>query len=147
VLVTEWSQFRALNFAHLRSIMRSPTIIDPRNISRVEDLVTHGFPYCRISAPQLVPSLSFDRRDWLARAHPRQRNGGAERRSNGSAACPPRRKQLAGVREAGSARSPRIVMMIGREIDPAQDRIIPSPIAPMARMRTMQIKIQACPGP
>ncbi len=103
VLVTEWSQFRALNFAHLRSIMRSPTIIDLRNIYRVEDLVTHGFRYYRIGAPQLVPSLSSDRRDWLARAHPRQRNGGAERRSNGSAACPPGRKQRAGVREAGSA--------------------------------------------
>ncbi len=45
VFVTEWEQFRALDLAKLRSIMKQPVIIDLRNIYRPEEMIEHGFVY------------------------------------------------------------------------------------------------------
>jgi UDPglucose 6-dehydrogenase len=60
VLATEWNQFRALDFAKLKSIMRAPVVIDLRNLYRVEDVTAYGFRYYRIGAPQLVPAASIN---------------------------------------------------------------------------------------
>lgn len=57
VLVTEWSQFRELDFDRLKRTMRAPVVIDLRNMYRVEDVTAHGFRYYRIGAPQLVPAI------------------------------------------------------------------------------------------
>lgn len=59
VLVTEWSQFRVLDFDRLKRIMRAPVLIDLRNMYRVEEVTAHGFRYYRIGAPQLVPATPF----------------------------------------------------------------------------------------
>ncbi len=61
VIVTEWSQFRAIDLELLRARMRSPVVVDLRSIYRVEDLAAHGFRYYRIGAPRLVPALPVDR--------------------------------------------------------------------------------------
>src|SRR6185369_10154651 len=45
VIVTEWEQFRALDFARLRATMAQPVLIDLRNIYRPEELARHGFAY------------------------------------------------------------------------------------------------------
>ena len=57
VIVTEWEQFRALDFDRLRDLMACPVIVDLRNIYSPEDMVRHGFAYTsvgRLSAFQPV---------------------------------------------------------------------------------------------
>ncbi|KQV33333.1 MULTISPECIES: UDP-glucose/GDP-mannose dehydrogenase family protein [unclassified Rhizobium] len=48
VIVTEWNQFRALDFARLKSIMNTPVLVDLRNIYSKEALQKHGFSYTSI---------------------------------------------------------------------------------------------------
>ena len=45
VIVTEWEEFRALDFARLKAAMAQPVLVDLRNIYRAEDVVRHGFVY------------------------------------------------------------------------------------------------------
>src|SRR5476651_2137533 len=45
VIVTEWEQFRALDFKRLKAVMASPVLIDLRNIYRPEEIARHGFVY------------------------------------------------------------------------------------------------------
>ena len=45
VLVTEWEQFRALDFDRLREVMAQPVLVDLRNIYLPEEAVRHGFVY------------------------------------------------------------------------------------------------------
>jgi UDPglucose 6-dehydrogenase len=45
VIVTEWEQFRALDFARLKTVMERPVLIDLRNIYRPEEVARHGFVY------------------------------------------------------------------------------------------------------
>ena len=45
VIVTEWEQFRALDFARLKEMMERPVLVDLRNIYRPEEVVRHGFVY------------------------------------------------------------------------------------------------------
>ncbi len=80
VVVTEWSQFRTLDFDRLKNLMRNPVIIDLRNIYRIEDLMMGGFRYYRIGAPQLVPALPFSVPVWQAPSR-RHLDG---RRANGN---------------------------------------------------------------
>ena len=48
VIVTEWNQFRALDFARLKSVMNAPVLVDLRNIYSKEALEKHGFSYTSI---------------------------------------------------------------------------------------------------
>ncbi len=45
VIVTEWEQFRALDFARLKKVMARPVLVDLRNIYRSEEVARHGFVY------------------------------------------------------------------------------------------------------
>jgi len=45
VIVTEWEQFRALDFARLGTVMAKPVLVDLRNIYRPDELAKHGFAY------------------------------------------------------------------------------------------------------
>ncbi len=45
VIVTEWEQFRALDFARLKKVMQRPMLVDLRNIYRPEEVTRHGFAY------------------------------------------------------------------------------------------------------
>jgi UDPglucose 6-dehydrogenase len=49
VIVTEWEQFRALDFERLRSVMKRPVLVDLRNVYRPEEL--EGFTYHGIGRP------------------------------------------------------------------------------------------------
>ena len=53
VIVTEWNQFRALDFARLKSVMTSPVLVDLRNIYRREEVAKHGFAYTSIGRPAM----------------------------------------------------------------------------------------------
>ena len=48
VIVTEWEQFRALDFARLKTAMERPVVVDLRNIYRPEQLVSLGFVYTNL---------------------------------------------------------------------------------------------------
>lgn len=45
VLVTEWNEFRALNLSRLIEIMRTPTMVDLRNVYRPDEVRDAGFQY------------------------------------------------------------------------------------------------------
>jgi UDPglucose 6-dehydrogenase len=45
VIVTEWEQFRALDFDRLKEVMLQPVLVDLRNVYRPEDVARHGFVY------------------------------------------------------------------------------------------------------
>jgi len=54
VIVTEWDVFRALDISRLAKIMKSPIMIDLRNIYRREDIEKHDFNYSSVGRPGLV---------------------------------------------------------------------------------------------
>ncbi len=45
VLVTEWDEFRALDFGRLRKIMEQPLLVDMRNVYPIEEVERHDFTY------------------------------------------------------------------------------------------------------
>ena len=45
VIVTEWEQFRALDFVRLKEIMAQPVLVDLRNIYSADEVARHGFVY------------------------------------------------------------------------------------------------------
>lgn len=51
VIVTEWEEFRALDFGALKQVMKSPCLVDLRNVYRREDMMRHGFRYFSIGRP------------------------------------------------------------------------------------------------
>jgi UDPglucose 6-dehydrogenase len=52
VIVTEWEQFRALDFDRLKTVMAHPILVDLRNVYRAEEIVRQGFVYESIGRPQ-----------------------------------------------------------------------------------------------
>jgi UDPglucose 6-dehydrogenase len=52
VIVTEWEQFRALDFARLKQVMARPLLVDLRNVYRADEVVArHGFAYESVGRP------------------------------------------------------------------------------------------------
>jgi UDPglucose 6-dehydrogenase len=51
VIVTEWRQYRVPDFERLRSLLRSPVIIDGRNLFDPARMRSHGFIYFSIGRP------------------------------------------------------------------------------------------------
>ncbi len=59
VIVTEWDQFRALDFARLKSIMKAPVLVDLRNIYRREEIAKFGFAYSSVGRPAMdIPAAT-----------------------------------------------------------------------------------------
>jgi UDPglucose 6-dehydrogenase len=52
VIVTEWEQFRALDFARLKQTMERPVLVDLRNIYRPEEVTRCGFSYESVGRPR-----------------------------------------------------------------------------------------------
>jgi UDPglucose 6-dehydrogenase len=48
VLITEWDQFRALDFDRVKSLMKTPTVVDLRNVYDPEAMAKRGFAYTSI---------------------------------------------------------------------------------------------------
>jgi UDPglucose 6-dehydrogenase len=48
VIITEWEQFRALDMPRVKGMMRSPVIVDLRNIYRSDEMLKLGFHYSSI---------------------------------------------------------------------------------------------------
>ncbi|KOF22048.1 UDP-glucose 6-dehydrogenase [Ensifer adhaerens] len=51
VIVTEWNEFRALDFRRLKAVMKGPVLVDLRNIYRPEEVAKHGFVYASVGRP------------------------------------------------------------------------------------------------
>ncbi|MEO3386740.1 UDP-glucose/GDP-mannose dehydrogenase family protein [Mesorhizobium sp. CAU 1741] len=54
VIVTEWSEFRALDFPRLGAMMKSRILVDLRNIYDADQLAEHGFLYTSIGRQDRV---------------------------------------------------------------------------------------------
>lgn len=50
-LMTEWKQFRLINWANIKSVMNGDIVVDGRNIYDEEELRSEGLRYCRIGKP------------------------------------------------------------------------------------------------
>ncbi len=48
VILTEWNEFRTLDFERAKSLMAAPVLVDLRNIYKPEELATAGFAYSSI---------------------------------------------------------------------------------------------------
>ncbi|WP_312160363.1 UDP-glucose/GDP-mannose dehydrogenase family protein [Phenylobacterium sp.] len=48
VIITEWDQFRALDLDRVKDVMRTPVLVDLRNIYRPDDVRGRGFKYASI---------------------------------------------------------------------------------------------------
>lgn len=51
VIVTEWDQFRALDFDRVRKALKGNVVVDLRNIYSPEDMAAKGFAYTSIGRP------------------------------------------------------------------------------------------------
>lgn len=58
VIVTEWEQFRALDFRRLKRSMVRAVVVDMRNVYQPEELVHEGFVYHSIGRP-IYPTESY----------------------------------------------------------------------------------------
>jgi UDPglucose 6-dehydrogenase len=48
VLITEWNEFRALDFSQLGQVMHARVLVDLRNVYRPEEAAAAGFQYSSI---------------------------------------------------------------------------------------------------
>jgi UDPglucose 6-dehydrogenase len=55
VVVTEWPEFRVLNFHVVEKLVREKVIFDGRNIYDSEELLEHGFTYYSIGRQPVIP--------------------------------------------------------------------------------------------
>jgi UDPglucose 6-dehydrogenase len=56
VVVTEWPEFRVLNYNVLNKLMQEKVIFDGRNIYDPEELLERGFTYYSIGRQPVKPS-------------------------------------------------------------------------------------------
>ncbi|MFQ5822467.1 MAG: UDP-glucose dehydrogenase family protein [bacterium] len=52
IFITEWNQFRSLNLDKIKNLMKSPNIIDLRNIYEPEKMKEKGFNYTCVGRPK-----------------------------------------------------------------------------------------------
>ena len=55
VILTEWNSYRALDLGRVKSLLRSPTIVDLRNIYRPDEMAQLGYMYTSLGRPRSVP--------------------------------------------------------------------------------------------
>jgi UDPglucose 6-dehydrogenase len=58
VLVTEWNEFRALDLGRVKALLRTPVVIDLRNIYRPQDMAAAGLVYHSIGRMAGEPPAS-----------------------------------------------------------------------------------------
>ena len=56
VLVTEWNEFRALDLARVKGLLRAPVMIDLRNIYKPEEMAAAGLVYFSVGRPGGEPA-------------------------------------------------------------------------------------------
>ncbi|MFO1119474.1 MAG: UDP-glucose/GDP-mannose dehydrogenase family protein [Rhodospirillales bacterium] len=58
VVLTEWNEFRALDLARVKALMRAPVICDLRNIYNPAQMAAAGFHYTSIGRPAVQPAAA-----------------------------------------------------------------------------------------
>ena len=58
VIVTEWNQFRSLDLGRVKELMKSPVIVDLRNIYEPSDMAAAGINYSCVGRPFQGPAVS-----------------------------------------------------------------------------------------
>jgi UDPglucose 6-dehydrogenase len=58
VILTEWNQFRALDLARVKRLLRQPVLVDLRNIYEPADMIAAGFAYTSIGRAARAPVLA-----------------------------------------------------------------------------------------
>ena len=56
VILTEWNEFRYLDFAEAKKLMKTPLIVDLRNLYPLEDMKSSGFSYYSVGRPTVHSS-------------------------------------------------------------------------------------------
>ena len=51
VIITEWDQFRALDLDRMKDALKTPIVIDLRNIYRPDEMKAKGFTYVSVGRP------------------------------------------------------------------------------------------------
>ncbi len=51
VILTEWNQFRALNLKKVKEMLKTPILVDLRNIYNPKELLDYGFKYSSLGRP------------------------------------------------------------------------------------------------
>ena len=51
VILTEWNEFRALDFAKLNAALKTPLMVDLRNVYRPSMMAEAGFRYVSVGRP------------------------------------------------------------------------------------------------
>jgi UDPglucose 6-dehydrogenase len=51
VIITEWNEFRSLDLERLGAVMKTPVLVDLRNVYRRDEVERHGFAYESIGRP------------------------------------------------------------------------------------------------
>jgi UDPglucose 6-dehydrogenase len=55
VILTEWNEFRALDLRRVKALLKSPVMIDLRNIYRPAQMAAAGFHYFSVGRPSVAP--------------------------------------------------------------------------------------------
>jgi UDPglucose 6-dehydrogenase len=55
-ILTEWNEFRALDLERVKSLLKTPTIIDLRNIYKPADMADSGFHYFSVGRAATAPA-------------------------------------------------------------------------------------------
>ena len=61
VLLTEWNEFRALDLDRMRRLLKSPTLIDLRNVYKPAEMAAAGFFYFSIGRKAVEPARAEQR--------------------------------------------------------------------------------------
>lgn len=54
VIITEWNEFRLLDFKRIKSLMTRPVMVDLRNIYNPDEMVAAGFDYTCVGRPKVT---------------------------------------------------------------------------------------------
>ena len=54
VIVTEWNEFRALDLARVKSLLKAPIVVDLRNVYEPRDMAEAGFHYSCVGRPSVA---------------------------------------------------------------------------------------------
>jgi UDPglucose 6-dehydrogenase len=83
VVVTEWPEFRSLDFSRLKKAMRCPLIVDLRNMYRQQDVVSCGFQYVGVGLPHASAPAKPKRSESAVPMY-RRKNGSAGANGHGT---------------------------------------------------------------
>jgi UDPglucose 6-dehydrogenase len=59
-LITDWNEFKGVDFARVRDAMRRPVLLDGRNLYDPHEIAALGFTYCGVGVPSPPAASIFN---------------------------------------------------------------------------------------